>query len=88
VLHQKLSNELSFVGFEVLVVLTMRSTVVWDVTSCSLVDFYEVSEDLTALLAYSETSAYLLTTRCYNAEDGPLHCHRCEILRSKIVNLL
>lgn len=55
VFHQNLSDELSFVGFEVLAAVT----VVWDVASYSLVDFYGVSEDLTALLAYSETSGYL-----------------------------
>jgi hypothetical protein len=44
-----------FFGFEVLVMVT----VVWDMAPYSLVDFYGVSEDLTALLAYSETYGYL-----------------------------
>jgi hypothetical protein len=39
-----------FVGFEVLMSVTMKRTIFWDVTPCSLVEFTDVSEEHTAYI--------------------------------------
>ena len=75
------STSLILRGFQLLTVLTLKISVMWDVTPCNVVECTDVSEDhaVAIIMVDEEGSRVLRTRRHINSSS---QSHSCHVLRT------